>query len=1425
MNPTYRIVWNQVLNAWVTVSLSLTAVVAQAAPQGGEVAAGTGSISQAGNTTTITQTSQNLSLNWQSFNIARQETVNFVQPSASAIAVNRIFDTNGSQILGQLNANGQVYLVNPNGILFGQGAQVNVGSLVASTLDVNDASLNSATRSFSGTGTGSIVNQGTISAASGGYVALLGNTVSNQGTITAPLGTVALGAGNAVTLNFNGNSLVKMQVDQSVLNSLAENGGVIQADGGMVRMSAGAKDALLASVVNNTGVIEARTVENHEGSIILLGGMAAGTTHVGGTLDASAPNGGNGGFIETSAAHVKIAADTKITTASAAGAAGHWLIDPVDFTIATTGGDITGTALGNLLADNSITIQTTSGTAGTNGDIFVNDAVSWSANNTLTLDAYRNININQSISATGTSGKLALKYGQGSSDGVIATVASSYNVNAAVNLSAGQNFSTQLGSAGSVKDYTVITSLGAAGSTTAADLQGMNGNLNANYVLGGNIDAAATSGWNSGSGFTPIGVNYNTPFRGTFDGLGHTISTISINRPTTNYVGLFGYTSAGTVIRNVGLVGGSVTGMGWVGALVGDDSGTIGNSYSTASVTGINSYIGGLVGAKHYSGGNKTLSNSYSTGSVSGGSYVGGLVGFNDLGTITNSYATGSVSGRSSVGGLIGGNYVAPGNFGKLSYSFATGRVTGSGTKIGSLIGENLNTGTVVDNFWDSTVNPTLAGIASGTATGATGLTTVQMRTASNFTGFNFTSTPGATGNNWVMVDADGSLNNAGGSLGSTRPMLASEYSTTINNAHQLQLMVMAPAASYTLGTNVNAAATGPIGGISTDVWGNAGFVPIGNAGAKFSGTFDGLGHTIVGLYINSSSNNAALFGYTSSAATIRNLGLVGGSVNSTGYVIGFLVGSNAGAVRNSYATGSVNGRGLVGGLVGINSGGAIDSSYATGNVQGADGSIGGLVGQSSSITSSINNSYATGNVSGSYTVGGLLGDNNSGSVSNSYATGNVAVKLAPTGSRSRFGGLMGYNSGTIDNSYATGNVNGDIVVGGLVGHNDSGTISNSYAAGTVFGFTKIGGLVGWNMAGSSPLLNATITNSYASGSVVGTGDQVGGLVGLNQGGYGSADGGGTASIRNAYATGTVTGGNYVGGLVGLNTGGQGGNGSSDTGGSASITNAYATGPVTGGNYIGGLVGSNADGTAGSGDDGPGGAGGLASISNGFWNTTTSTRTTGVDASELQTGVTGLTTSEMMQRASFSSWNTVAPNSIANIGGSGAVWRIYEGYTAPLLTRFMTAVVLADTSVTYNGTAQTGATTALNSTSVTRATGTNVGVYNNAYSTQQGYDISGGTLTINAAASLVYSATPPASVLNATTQLASIAASPQTIVQPTVLSLSPAITVTQTNTGPTSKPDDLATVNTTMTIGGTGPSLQIVNGGIRLPGTLVSANE
>ena len=735
MNHIYRLVWSTVTHGWIAVAetargrgkgarrrlvaaaLSVASLAAQAGPTGGQVVAGSGSIAQSGTTTTITQATPSLSLNWNSFNIAPQETVNFVQPSSTAIAVNRIFDTNGTQILGHLNANGQVFLINPNGILFGEGAQVNVGGLVASTLDWSGAATGNS-QSFSGTGGGSVVNRGTITAADGGYVALLGSHVENQGVIGAQLGSVALGAGSAVTLTFDGRSLIHAQVDQSLLNSLAENGGLIRADGGQVIMTAGAKDALLASVVNNSGTIEARTVGSQSGRIVLLGGMIAGTDNVGGTLDASAPNGGQGGFIETSAAQVRVGDGAKVTTLAANGASGTWLIDPTNFTISAgsasqTSSGIGATTLESSLAGGNVSIATSAAANGSDlGDINLNAPVTWSANK-LTLTAANDVNIN-AVMTLNNSAALDLEPGSGKVNmGMDASGAFLGQINFfqadGVTPRSGTGFLT-IGN----NPYTVITSLGVAADATSAPvtatLQGIAAasNLGGYFALGSNIDASATASWSGG--FAPIG-NGATGFSGAFDGLGHTISNLTISRPLTSYVGLFGY---GTTIRNVGLVGASISGGSYTGGLIGYNIGTITNSYVTGSVSG-GKYTGGLVGNNAFG---SSISNSYVTGSVTGADYTGGLTGKN-FGAITNTHAAGSVSGASYTGGLVGYGY----GRGSITNSYTTANVNGnSGVSVGGLVGKNYG---IISNSYST-------GTVSGTDNGMGGLVGANYGTISN---------------------------------------------------------------------------------------------------------------------------------------------------------------------------------------------------------------------------------------------------------------------------------------------------------------------------------------------------------------------------------------------------------------------------------------------------------------------------------------------------------------------------------------------------------------------------------------------------------------------------------------------------------------------------------------------------------------------
>ena len=669
---------------WVAWHMSHTL----AGPQGGQVVAGTGHISASGTTTTIQQSTPTLSLSWDKFNISAQETVNFVQPSANAVAVNRIFDVNGSQIMGRINANGQVFLINPNGVLFGKDAMVNVGSLVASTLDVKDANVNSSARAFSGSGAGRVVNLGTINAPSGGYVALLGNQVSNQGVITAQLGSVVMGAGSAVTLNFNGNSLVSIQVDQSVLNSLVENGGMISADGGRVALSAGARDSLLASVVSNTGHIEAHSMLNQGGVITLVGGMKAGTVNLAGTLDARAPLTGNGGFIETSAAHVKVANEAVVDTRSKTGQVGTWLIDPQDYNVAAAGGDISGATLSTNLGTTSVTLQSIDGNVLGSGNVNINDAVVWSANTTLTLNAHNNVNVNSNIAATGNSAGLSINpntnLGSESASGMGVF---KLGRGASITLS---GTSPSLAIAGT--HYVVINRLGEESSTTGTDLQGMQGSLSGHFALGSNIDASATSTWGANAGFNPVGTTM--PFTGVFDGLGHTVSQLTINRPDTPNVGLFGTADQLAEIRHVGLIGGSVVGAAGTGSLLGTAvSATIRDSYNTGSVKG-NAGTGGLVGVITTG----EISNSYNTGSVKGNAGTGGLVGVITTGEISKSYSTGTVTGNAGTGGLIG--VFTTGN---ISNSFSTNSVVGdAGT--GGLAGV-ITTGNVSASYTTGNVS------------------------------------------------------------------------------------------------------------------------------------------------------------------------------------------------------------------------------------------------------------------------------------------------------------------------------------------------------------------------------------------------------------------------------------------------------------------------------------------------------------------------------------------------------------------------------------------------------------------------------------------------------------------------------------------------------------------------------------------------
>ena len=625
-----------------------------ALPAGGVITSGSGSISNRDTSMTVRQDSARMIVDWQSFNIGTDADVTFMQPNSSATALNRISDQSPSQVLGKLSANGRVFLVNPSGIIFGSSAQVNVGGLVATSLEIDNDDFMAGNYTFQSNGfAGEVNNAGNIEA-QGGYVALIAPVMENCGSIVSNGSTVAMAAGNRVTLDLTGDGLLTYTIDQGAVEAQAVNHGLIRADGGLVYLNAEAANELTRAAVNNDGIIRAQTLKEVEGRIILMADMKTGTVNVGGTLDASAPDGGNGGFIETSAATVSVDNAVNLTTAAANGKSGTWLIDPYDFTIAPSGGDVTGATLTTALNSSDVTIETLadsvsctgvscgSGCNG-NGNIYVNDTISWSSH-TLTLDAYNNIEINSELTATGSAG-LVLRYGQGATNGIINGTEADYAVNAPVNLESTCSFSTQLGTGGSPIASAIITDLStleAVGSSSAdADSDGVV-NINDNWVLGSNIDATASS-------FVPIGNNA-TRFTGSFDGLGHTVSNLTINS-TSNFTGLFGFTH-GATIRNIGIAGaGSITGTAsHTGGLVGFlYYSTIINSYIMENVTG-SAGTGGLVGRSEGS----TITACYAAGAVTGGNSTGGLIGIANLDTITDSYASGVVQGTANVGGLVG---------------------------------------------------------------------------------------------------------------------------------------------------------------------------------------------------------------------------------------------------------------------------------------------------------------------------------------------------------------------------------------------------------------------------------------------------------------------------------------------------------------------------------------------------------------------------------------------------------------------------------------------------------------------------------------------------------------------------------------------------------------------------------------------------
>ncbi|MDP1889235.1 filamentous hemagglutinin N-terminal domain-containing protein, partial [Polaromonas sp.] len=321
LTATYRLHSGRVLSRLLAAMLAGFSTLATALPEGASLVAGQANISTpSANAMVVTQGSDKAILNWQSFNIDTGQSMQFVQPGAASVALNRVVGAAPSSIYGSLSANGQVFLINPAGVMFAPGAQVHVGGLVASTLALSNEDFMAGRYTFSSNGNaGTVTNGGNIRAARGGYVLLAAPGVSNSGSINADAGSVGLVAGARVSVDTSGAGLVSFSVDAAAANAVAANSGVITAQGGQVAVLASALGDVMATVINQTGVIRATSATERNGVIVLSGGKT-GVVAVSGELNASGADGGKtGGTVKVLGDKVVLAAGARIDASGQVG--------------------------------------------------------------------------------------------------------------------------------------------------------------------------------------------------------------------------------------------------------------------------------------------------------------------------------------------------------------------------------------------------------------------------------------------------------------------------------------------------------------------------------------------------------------------------------------------------------------------------------------------------------------------------------------------------------------------------------------------------------------------------------------------------------------------------------------------------------------------------------------------------------------------------------------------------------------------------------------------------------------------------------------------------------------------------------------------------------------------------------------------------
>jgi filamentous hemagglutinin family protein len=1108
-------------------------VAASAQTVGPSVVAGQAQILTAGDTTVVTQSTSKAIINWQSFSVASGSTLQFAQPGASAITLNRVTGGAASSINGALLANGQVWILNSNGVLFGQGASIHVGGLLATTSDIADNDFVSGNYRFTTGGSGSIVNNGTIKAARGGSVVLSAPTVINNGLVQATAGHVVLAGTDTFTVDFSGDHLLSYAVGASSQTGTVMNSGIIKAAGGQVLLTARAAAGVADGVINNTGMVEATSVRKGEtGEIVLDAGD--GTAETSGTLDASGKAAGaTGGSVQVLGQTVAVADGARIDVSGDAGG-GTALIGgnfkgagPQANAQTTTvgkaainanaitsgnGGKVAVYSDGTTSITASISAKGSAGGAGgdveTSGHFLYFDGITVNAGpgGNWLLDPY-NLTVSSSAT-TATQSPTGTFTSNASGNTVLNT-----DINSALNAGTSVVLQTSgtLGDGQGNGDITVSAPITMTGAGAASLTLKAGGSIIVNAAIGstgGALGVTLDANTLGGGGYVNINSNITTnggnlivggganPLTGAAVGTAAFIYGVLVNVPLS--------TGGGNItINGTGYGGGA--GNGNYGVYVFQSVATSGGAI-TITGTGGNTSGSGNYGIDQ----NSTIT-ATGAGAITlmgtGGGTGSGEIGYYTNANITAAAGNISITGAGSPTGTGSGSHgieidasssISTGSTGLIALN-GTGTGNGSG---GNTYGVFFNGGSSGISAVNGAISITGTNSSTGAASGNDGVFSNNATITSNGTG-------GITINGTAGGTAAGGADYGVSLQGTTALQSSSGGGITITGqggdslgigTNNFGVFVGEPISSS--GGAVSITGTG---GASTNN-GNTGIVvnntitTTGTGAITLNGTGGGVSTSAsdIGVQIL-----AAITGSGGSAISITGTGgSTSGSYNSGIYQTAALVNYQSGVGGNITLNGT-------GGGTGSNEIGYFTSANVTaGN---ASASVNGNI----SITGAGSAAAA-----GSFNYGIQIQ-----SASTIYTAGTGTITLAGTASGGTGGGIFG----VFLNAGAIAAVNGLISVTGTSNAYSSATMDNGVQiAGTITssgtgGVTVNGTGGGTGGAGADygvylAIANAIQTPGNAAVSLTGSGGDIGGLGTLNAGVY---IGGALNVGRNISITGT----------------------------------------------------------------------------------------------------------------------------------------------------------------------------------------------------------------------------------------------------------------------------------------------------------------